>query len=435
MAELLDFMVVRSDRSEAVAKYTVLYRPADYFCKRLNFEFDNSEEAEAVAFYFQYWMNAGGRVRYPMDLSKQLYCLFSSGGYCPLPLVEYLLNLQPRCLDYLFTQHAISFKAAGKIKLVRLSDINSLFRFSETKKRYKEDLAVFHEKVVGLRCEYNRMSLLLPALRQIGELANAHAKDERNNRILLDYIEGKENAELAANWNLSPERIRQILVEQVNALCYQISQIMVVHSSILEERARNIRMEHELVRLRAEAKLTLAGNLFNVKPDKKKWEWIKDICRLYSTPISEMGFSTRTYNVLTHLGVQDIFGLSKLDETTLHHAQNSGKKTVHEVMEFKEQFNLKMLSDPIYMQYVEWLAHKLSEQERDCLGEWIVSMDSEGNVWTKNCRSELDLSKVDLFIHPDVVETSILHICFPELGNFRQTGTTEVQTPNSNKRK
>ena len=96
MAELLDFMVVRSDRSEAVAKYTVLYRPADYFCKRLNFEFDNSEEAEAVAFYFQYWMNAGGRVRYtgapdipgvlmsmdgsdmtdcPMDLSKQLYCL------------------------------------------------------------------------------------------------------------------------------------------------------------------------------------------------------------------------------------------------------------------------------------------------------------------------------------------------------------------------
>ena len=101
MAELLDFMVVRSDRSEAVAKYTVLYRPADYFCKRLNFEFDNSEEAEAVAFYFQYWMNAGGRVRYtgapdipgvlmsmdgsdmtdcPMDLSKQLYCLFSSGG-------------------------------------------------------------------------------------------------------------------------------------------------------------------------------------------------------------------------------------------------------------------------------------------------------------------------------------------------------------------
>ena len=93
MAELLDFMVVRSDRSEAVAKYTVLYRPADYFCKRLNFEFDNSEEAEAVAFYFQYWMNAGGRVRYtgapdipgvlmsmdgsdmtdcPMDLSKQL---------------------------------------------------------------------------------------------------------------------------------------------------------------------------------------------------------------------------------------------------------------------------------------------------------------------------------------------------------------------------
>ena len=114
------------------------------------------------------------------------------------------------------------------------------------------------------------MSLLLPALRQIGELANAHAKDERNNRILLDYIEGKENAELAANWNLSPERIRQILVEQVNALCYQISQIMVVHSSILEERARNIRMEHELVRLRAEAKLTLAGNLFNVKPDKKK---------------------------------------------------------------------------------------------------------------------------------------------------------------------
>lgn len=456
MAELLDFMVVRSDRSEAVAKYTVLYRPADYFCKRLNFEFDNPEEAEAVAFYFQYWMNAGGRVRYtvapdipgvlmsmdgsdmtdcPMDLSKQLYCLFSSGGYCPLPLVEYLLNLQPRCLDYLFTQHAISFKAAGKIKLVRLSDINSLFRFSETKKRYKEDLAVFHEKVVGLRCEYNRMSLLLPALRQIGELANAHAKDERNNRILLDYIEGKENAELAANWNLSPERIRQILVEQVNALCYQISQIMVVHSSILEERARNIRMEHELVRLRAEAKLTLAGNLFNVKPDKKKWEWIKDICRLYSTPISEMGFSTRTYNVLTHLGVQDIFGLSKLDETTLHHAQNSGKKTVHEVMEFKEQFNLKMLSDPIYMQYVEWLAHKLSEQERDCLGEWIVSMDSEGNVWTKNCRSELDLSKVDLFIHPDVVETSILHICFPELGNFRQTGTTEVQTPNSNKRK
>ena len=279
------------------------------------------------------------------------------------------------------------------------------------------------------------MSLLLPALRQIGELANAHAKDERNNRILLDYIEGKENAAVAATWNLSPERIRQILVEQVNALCYQISQIMVVHSSILEERARNIRMEHELVRLRAEAKLTLAGNLFNVKPDKKKWEWIKDICRLYSTPISEMGFSTRTYNVLTHLGVQDIFGLSKLDETTLHHAQNSGKKTVHEVMEFKEQFNLKMLSDPIYMQYVEWLAHKLSEQERDCLGEWIVSMDSEGNVWTKNCRSELDLSKVDLFIHPDVVETSILHICFPELGNFRQTGTTEVQTPNSNKRK
>ena len=74
-------------------------------------------------------------------------------------------------------------------------------------------------------------------------------------------------------------------------------------------------------------------------------------------------------------------------------------------------------------------------QERDCLGEWIVSMDSEGNVWTKNSRSELDLSKVDLFIHPDVVETSILHICFPELGNFRQTGTTEVQTPNSNKRK
>ena len=54
MAELLDFMVVRSDRSEAVAKYTVLYRPADYFCKRLNFEFDNSEEAEAVAFYFRF---------------------------------------------------------------------------------------------------------------------------------------------------------------------------------------------------------------------------------------------------------------------------------------------------------------------------------------------------------------------------------------------
>ena len=94
MAELLDFMVVRSDRSEAVAKYTVLYRPADYFCKRLNFEFDNSEEAEAVAFYFQYWMNAGGRVRYTG--SVDVHGRFGHDGLSHGPIQTVVLSVQLR---------------------------------------------------------------------------------------------------------------------------------------------------------------------------------------------------------------------------------------------------------------------------------------------------------------------------------------------------
>lgn len=402
MSTWSDFKVMSSAEMPDGDKYTVYYKYGKTFCKRLDYDFLDSVHAERVAAYLQLWSELGGTVRCSGDkdapgfivnldgsnisgchvpLTTQLFHLFYNGGYCPLQMAAFLLHLPQRNLEYLLHKHDISVLMAGRVKLVDLKEIRDGFLYQRSKKDFKKALDKLSESLAVYEDEYKRLKLLLPTLRLIFRLMTKEAPNDRDGRIFLEFLQGCGLSVLGGRYDMTSERVRQIFTEQLKSLNQIIMHQLLDSSKQAELVARNAALEQEVARLRIEAKLIKVEEALNLQPDKEMRSWAQAICRLLHMPLSEMNFTTRTYNVLQSLGVDNIFQLSRLDGHTLETTRNSGKKTVCEVMEFCNKFHLRRLSNPVCLKYIERMNRDLSASELEVIGKLGYSLDDDGSLW------------------------------------------------------
>lgn len=383
-------------------EYRVLYKTGGVFCKSLDYGFPTAGDAESVAVYLQYWVNAGGHVGCtgdegrpgnivvldntglsdsPLPVCSQLFHVFRNGGYCPLPMAKYLLGMQGRSLDYFLARHQVSYLMAGRVKLVNMHEFHALYHTHAARKQLLDDMDDLQGRVSRLSDEQQRLSCLLPALHLVSGLVQNAVPDVRDGAILSGFINGMGYGELARNYAMTNERARQIVVEQLEKIGGYICELAALSSRSLELKARNLRLEQENAQLRAEAQYVNAGKLFRVVPDKRMRRWVDTLCRLSRMSLEEMKLSTRTVNVLQTLGVHDIFGIARLDIEEFARTRQSGTKTVHEITTFRNRYRLELLGDPACLSYVESIARELTETEIKKLGVPGFSMDNKGNVW------------------------------------------------------
>lgn len=440
MEPLNNFRVSIVRRINAEPLYNVYYKPGKNYCKRLRFEFYSRREADSVALYFQLWVDAGGAIRYteepdehgliisldqknmkdcPVHLTSQLMYLFHNGGTCPVQVAAFLMGMDVSKLEGMIAQHMLPYQTAGKIKLVRLDDICSTDQEVEPRSNLQHFKTVPAGDAVKLQKEYDRLEVLLPLLKALCRSTWGYVPSGRDGRIFLGFIHGEDYGALSKTWGLCKERIRQIVVKQAEEVDQIIKRVTTSGKELLQMKARSEHLATELALLRTEAKLVKARNMMSFKPDRQSLEWIKVICRLYNTPLSELGFSTRTYNTLESLSVKDIFDIARLDEETLRKTPGSGLKTVSEVASFRDRFELWKLNEPVFQRYAEYLAHVLVKEECEQLGNDMSCMDDMYNLWVQEDKLPLE---------PVPVPTAkAMEFSFPEKPSSLEIGMTNVQ--------
>lgn len=402
MDMLTDFKYVLSEASENGFQYALYYKHGSIFCKKLNYLFDELEEVESVAFYLQLWVDAGGKVLCsggydadgvvigldnthlhdcPVRLSSQLLYVMHNGGYCPHQIAAYLLNLQPRMLDYYMAKHGLSYKAAGKLRLINIKEVFDSIKIHKGCRSLQEEYDRQKQRLDTCKEEYRHLMQLLPSLRLLFHLLYKSTSDNRNSRIFMGCLEGRSLAELGDSMGLTGERVRQIFNEQLKGVNKLVTLMTLNVSKQTALIARNALLEREVTRLRTETKLVRVEKALNLKPDKELREWMQTICRLLNTPLADMGFSTRTYNVLRSLNVNDVFHISRLDANQLENTRNSGKKTVSEVVDFCNRFHLNRLANPLYLNYIEQVGRELEAKELGEIGQLGFCPDEDGSVW------------------------------------------------------
>lgn len=438
------YMAVKAD-SDGFS-FRILYKYGKTFCKSLNCLFDKKEDAESVTCYLQLWIDQGGMVLFtngedcvgmitgldgskmkdcPVQLSSQLIHVIQTGGFCPVQMVAYLLNVQPRAIEYHISRRKLTCKTAGRLKLVNIKEVYDSMRVMSARESLQKEYDDLCERIEGCRDEFSRYEQLLPALRMLYFVMHKNASCSRNGKIFQRCLEGKGFSKISKEVDLSEERIRQIFSEQMASAKKQLC-LMALHvfkqSSLI---ARNALLEQEIARLRIETKLVRVEHAFDLKPDKETRQWTQLVCRLLHTPMNELGFSTRTYNVLRSMGVENVLQIGRLSLVALANTPNSGKKTISEVTEFCQKYRLERLSNPLYLKYVEEVGRDLEKDELDNIEAFGFSLDDDGSIWLPDrtsvtevieqikdmARSGYDMNNI---VNMDETIAGICSLSFPE---------------------
>ena len=164
--------------------------------------------------------------------------------------------------------------------------------------------------------------------------------DERGYQILYDTLNGVSRSELASRFNLTQERIRQIVVK----VAKQAKELLIEQRKCLEEtKAENAQLNAQLNLLREDIvglKALLPKETITRLRNENE-ELSVELASLLETPIIDLALPMRAANILIYMGIKKFADIPQIESyTRVLKERNSGKKTVHDITQMLEDFYL-----------------------------------------------------------------------------------------------
>lgn len=200
--------------------------------------------------------------------------------------------------------------------------------------------------------------------------------DKRSYQILTDTINGDSRSEIADRNHLTQERIRQIVVKATK----QAREILIEQQKSIEDtKVENAQLNSQLLLLREEIvrlKALLPKEVITPLGNENE-ELSAELIALLNTPIEDIDFPVRAENILLYMGIKQFADIPQIDSSMrLLKERNSGKKTVHDVSRFLEDFYLSF-----GMSYTEIVNVLKVKDWHAAKRKWI--RESENNLTVK----------------------------------------------------
>lgn len=199
--------------------------------------------------------------------------------------------------------------------------------------------------------------------------------DKRSYQILFDTLNGASRSEIASKFDLTQERIRQIIVKATKEAKEQlIEQRKNIEETKVENAQLNAQLkllQEEIVRLKALLPKEPISCLEN-----ENEELSTELALLLETPIEEIYLPVRAANILICMGIKKFADIPQIkSEKPLLNMRNSGRKTVHDITKFLKDFNLSF-----GMSYTEIVNALNSIYWHTAKRDWIRSSENKETI-------------------------------------------------------
>lgn len=164
--------------------------------------------------------------------------------------------------------------------------------------------------------------------------------DKRSYQILTDMLKGDSRSEIAERNHLTQERIRQIVVKSTK----QAKELLIeLRKSNEDTKSENAQLKTQLKLLKeniARLKALLPKETITRLGDENE-EPSTELASLLETPIENLNFPVRAANILMYMGIKKFADIPQIySSIQVLKARNSGRKTVHDISLFLEDFYL-----------------------------------------------------------------------------------------------
>jgi RNA polymerase sigma factor (sigma-70 family) len=204
------------------------------------------------------------------------------------------------------------------------------FRQSELEAYLKQDkLGLIKQHPGGCRGRGNsnyKLNFLLNVLQRA--LENSNLSQRESEVLKMAMIDNQSLEEIGEKFNLSRERVRQILEKARHRLLRRLSATKNLEAIIQDLRLTNGSLTKTIKDL--EGKLNLPPSLPPTSTD-----------RLLATPIDELELSVRAHNCLKAANIKTLGELAQLQEYELLKFRNFGRKALNELSYLLEEHNLE----------------------------------------------------------------------------------------------
>lgn len=199
--------------------------------------------------------------------------------------------------------------------------------------------------------------------------------DKRSYQILYDTLNGDTRSKIANKNNLTQERIRQIVVKATK----QAKELLIEQRKNIEEtKAENSQLnaqlkllQEEIVRLKSflpKESITYLGN--------ENEGLSTELSLLLETPIEDINLPVRAANILIYMGIKKFADIPQIkSEKPILNMRNSGRKTVHDITNFLEDFNLTF-----GMSYTEIVIALNSKDWHTAKRNWFRSSENKKTI-------------------------------------------------------
>lgn len=164
--------------------------------------------------------------------------------------------------------------------------------------------------------------------------------DRRSYEILHDRLKNDSKSEIASRYNLTQERIRQIVTKAIK----QAKELFIKqHENLEEAKAKNAQLEVQLSLLREEIdglKTMLPKDTY-ISEDGKYEDLDPELVKLLETSIYDIKLPRRAIHALQNLKVEKFVDIPLIDSyTRILRVRHSGQKTLHDIVQILEDFQL-----------------------------------------------------------------------------------------------
>lgn len=203
--------------------------------------------------------------------------------------------------------------------------------------------------------------------------------NKRSYNILTDMLNGASRRESADKYDLTQERIRQIIEKAIR----QARELLIEQRKSIEDtKAENAQMNAQLKLLKEDV-----ANLKTLLPKEtitSLGNEIEDLnaqlVALLETPLLDIAFPVRAANILQFMGIKKFADIPQIDSSMrLLKERNSGKKTVYDVSRMLEDFHLTF-----GMTYTE-IVNTLNDKDwRTAKRKWIRETGNTKSIINQN---------------------------------------------------
>lgn len=169
--------------------------------------------------------------------------------------------------------------------------------------------------------------------------------DEREHEIVKMIFQGKSNAVIASHFNITTDRINQILQIIANkALQANTYTELQEENNVLNQRIDLLKKEVD----KEHTRWQMLQAKYNELAERLKYEDINPVCMIsderlnfLSTPLSELDFSVRANGIFYNANLQTVGELYNFPRKKFGKLRNCGKKTIQEIENFFLSNHLK----------------------------------------------------------------------------------------------